>query len=157
MIILLLYVVPALWLGILLSLWLGNFLAGILAFLPDVVLVSLHDNAGALLLVGLLFALIGNGMLMWEITSHRNFPRNLDALLIYTGAGFVVWSYLVSPQWVAAMGTVLGTLLIAPHACASTLRIMMRFTRTAPTSVLFFAGYIGALFVLSWLTVFMLG
>jgi hypothetical protein len=157
MIIALLYIVPALWLGVLISLWLEVLMAGVLSFLPDLVLAGLHDNANSMLALGLLFSVIGNGMLVWEVTSHHRFPRELDTVLIYMGAGLTVWAYLVSPHWLGVVGTGLGALLIAPHVCTSTLRIMMRFTRTAPTSILFFVGYIGALFVLSWLTLFILG
>lgn len=142
MIIPLLYIVPALWIGTLLAIWLNWILVWGLADIPAATLAGAADGAMIVLIAGLLMAGIGFFASQWELLYHKKAPYNVDAIAIYAGSILVLLAFLVSPTWHQWLGLLIAAVLLGTHACIGMFRTLMKWTRTAMASISLVFAYV---------------
>ena len=145
MLIPLLYAIPSLWFGALVTFWLDAGVRVMLGGLPFAVLEGMHAASFFVLASGILLAGCGMMMTIWEVTKHIRTPYNMDAMLCFMGGAFVLLAFAVSPQWEAFLGYAITTLFFAVPSAIGLLRLMMKTTQTAVGSLGVLLIYVGIL------------
>lgn len=154
MIIPLLYILPALWIGSLMAIWLNWILLWGLVDVPPATLIGMADSAVLVLIAGLLLAMVGFFASQWEVLYHKKAPYNIDAMAIYIGALLVLLAFLVSTDWAQWQGIIMSAFLLGTHACIAMYRVVVKWTKTAMStlSLLFaFAVILGGWTYVTWL------
>lgn len=143
-----LYMLPSLWCGVLLALWLQAFMDIVADMLP-----AMASALGApLFLVGLLVAIGGVVGMAYEQLHLKRLPQNLDAYGVYVGSAALFLGNQLDgtlPGWFLLTVT---SLLMAVHMGIGISRLMAAHTQTAASSILTMLAYVMLLTGLTWFT-----
>lgn len=143
------YLLPCIWLAYLLALGTELLLAVMLNWLPIGLVELLSEQALFIAILGGVFVLAGNAILLWEMSENKHFDRNFDFILTVLGAALLMLAFLLTPDWVQ-MQTGLVALILAPTAVFYMVRYLVKYTRTALESVVVFLLLLAVNMLGSW-------
>ncbi len=151
MFIIALYIIPALWLGTLLGIWLRYGIASMLLTLPEATLSGMEDTAPLVMAAGILLNVAGNSIILWEMTSNTSFPKNIDAFMTYTGVIITALATLLL-GWGSPVAITILSIMIVPNVAFGLYRFFSVFTETAISTLAILIALCVLLFGLTWIT-----
>ncbi len=143
-----LYIMPALWFGVLAALWLQFLMDALTNILP----AFLNSMGEPLFLVGLAIAVAGALGMAYEQLHLRRLPHNLDAYGVYVGTVALFLGNQLDATLPAWALLALTSILIALHTGIGMSRIMAAHTVTAASSVFVICLQLLFLGGMTWLT-----